>query len=98
MTNNTENPGNVENHKGSLFFPLPDGSAILYNLVGKSNAPLPVSTVDLNVIARKTHVHVIEVKNWLRDLQRFDVNWSLETPEPSLFISGAKTIDIGGDS
>jgi hydrocephalus-inducing protein len=49
MTNNPENPSSVEDHKGTLFFPLPDGSAILYNLIGTSKAPLPVSTVDLNI-------------------------------------------------
>jgi len=29
-----------------VFFPLPDGSALLYNLIGKSKPPDPVSTED----------------------------------------------------
>lgn len=38
MTANSEHKG-VDFHRGTLFFPLPDGSALLYNLVGKSNPP-----------------------------------------------------------
>jgi len=38
MTNNEHHKG-VDLHRGTLFFPLPDGSALLYNLNGKSNPP-----------------------------------------------------------
>jgi len=98
MTNNKENPSSIENHKGNLFFPLPDGSALLYTLIGKSSSPLPVSISEIKLRAKKSNVHIIEVKNWLRELQRFEVNWVMEQEEPSLFISGAKTIDIAGET
>jgi hypothetical protein len=39
MTNNEKVPSQEESHKGSLFLPLPDGTALIYNLVGKSNPP-----------------------------------------------------------
>ena len=38
MTANSEHKG-VDFHRGTLFLPLPDGSALLYNLIGKSNSP-----------------------------------------------------------
>ncbi|MFO0131449.1 MAG: hypothetical protein ACK52J_02650 [bacterium] len=38
MTANPEHKA-VDFHRGTLFFPLPDGSALLYNLLGKSNPP-----------------------------------------------------------
>ena len=28
-------------HEGALFFPLPDGQGILYNLIGLSREPKP---------------------------------------------------------
>jgi hypothetical protein len=31
----------IETHKGSLFFPLPNGTALLYKLVGTANEPEP---------------------------------------------------------
>jgi len=39
MTAQPEQKG-VDAHRGTLFFPCPDGSALLYNLLGKSNPPL----------------------------------------------------------
>ena len=31
-------------HEGTLFFPIPDGSAVLYKLIGKSLPPQPLQT------------------------------------------------------
>ena len=40
MTKNPEVPEiKDEVHEGTLFFPLPDGNALLYNLVGKALPP-----------------------------------------------------------
>lgn len=40
MTTNTEVPSiKDESHNATLFFPIPDGTAILYNLVGVSKPP-----------------------------------------------------------
>ena len=98
MTNNPRVPSEIESHKGSIFLPLPDGSALIYNLVGKSNPPEPVSTVELSIKSKKTYVHIIQVKNWLRDVQRFDVTWNFEVDDPSVFINGANPIDIAGET
>jgi hydrocephalus-inducing protein len=36
-----KNGSDVDTHKGSLFFPLPNGTALLYKLVGTANEPEP---------------------------------------------------------
>ena len=39
MTSNPQVQGLPDTHEGSLFFPLPDGGALLFNLFGKSLPP-----------------------------------------------------------
>jgi len=40
MTANAEVPSiKEESHNSTLFFPIPDGTAILYNLIGFSRPP-----------------------------------------------------------
>lgn len=42
MTKNNQAPDiKDEQHEGTVFFPLPDGQAILYNIFGKSLPPQP---------------------------------------------------------
>ena len=55
-----------ETHEGTVFFPLPDGSAILYNLIGKSDAPQPAGVLDVSVQAKKTIIKILTVKNWIK--------------------------------
>lgn len=38
------------------------------------------------------------MQNWLKEAQRFNVDLKLENPDNSIFINGANTIDIMGDS
>ena len=99
MTKNKDCPQILEeNHEGSLFFPTPDGLALLYNLYGKSLPPNPSQIFDLNIKAKKTHTQVLPVKNWLKITQRFSVNWKIENDDPAVFIKGANTIDIAGEA
>lgn len=84
-----------ETHECSLFFPLPDGSALLYTLIGKSSPPQIAGTFDIVMKAKKSHIQVLQVKNWLKNVQRFNVVWQMEVEDPTLFISGANTIDVG---
>jgi len=53
-------------HTRSLFFPLPNGSAILYQLKGLSTEPEIEDTIEKTVTARNTENIVIPVKNWSR--------------------------------
>lgn len=44
-------------HEGSVFFPIPDGSGLLYRLVGRAEAPVPEGKVELQVgLGARTHV------------------------------------------
>ena len=83
-------------HEATLFFPLPDGSALLYNLFGTATPPLADQTLDIAVKAKHTQVTTILIKNWLKTQQRFKVAWKTDAEDPSLFISGANTFDIAG--
>jgi hydrocephalus-inducing protein len=50
MTKNAQVPDiKDETHEGNLFFPLPDGTAIMYNLIGRSKPPEPSGTQDIQI-------------------------------------------------
>jgi len=84
-------------HQGSLFFPLPNGSALLYTLRGVATEPDCESTFNETIAARQTTNIVIPVKNWARETQRFSADLKVEGDEdPGLFIRGANTFDISG--
>ena len=91
--------GSVITHKGSLFFPLPNGTALLYRLVGTANEPEVESTIQSNVVAKKNTFIIIPVTNWLKENQRFNVSWELEgVDDQTTFIRGANIFDVAGDS
>ncbi|EFC47717.1 hypothetical protein NAEGRDRAFT_78704 [Naegleria gruberi] len=60
-------------HKGTLFFPLPDGKAILYELSGESLDPLPAGSIIKDLYAKEHHIETLFVENWLGKAQRFAV-------------------------
>jgi hydrocephalus-inducing protein len=87
----------VETHKGSLFFPLPNGTALLYRLVGTATAPDIEKELEEKVTAKKAKSIIIPVNNWLKTAQRFLVTWEVEGEhDPALFIRGANAVDVGG--
>lgn len=86
-------------HEASLFFPLPDGSALLYRLFGESKPPQALDTIKEKAMAKKQKFISIPVKNWLNEIQRFAVSWELEeNTDPATFIRGANTFDVGSSS
>ena len=98
MTKNEKVPEiEEETHEASLFFPTPDGSALLYNLVGVSLPPTEAEVFNINIKAKKSEISVIPVKNWLKTTQRFGVKWEVEGNDPNILIKGASTIDIAGE-
>eukprot|EP00830_Metopus_es_P004011 TRINITY_DN13708_c0_g1_i2.p1 TRINITY_DN13708_c0_g1~~TRINITY_DN13708_c0_g1_i2.p1 ORF type:complete len:852 (-),score=171.11 TRINITY_DN13708_c0_g1_i2:10-2565(-) len=90
----------VDLHEASLFFPLPDGSAILYRLFGKATPPQPLDTIKDKAVAKKQKFISIPVTNWLEETQRFAVTWVIdkENTDPATFIRGANTFDVAGNS
>lgn len=55
---------------GSLFFALPDGGAVLYQLEGEAEGPEPASTTELETPAKTALAFTLPVTNWLRRAQR----------------------------
>ena len=87
-----------KHHQGSVFFPLPNGTAQLYSLKGLATAPQTEGTVQETVEAKKTRNFIVKVQNWAKKTQRFEASWEVEGAEdPALFIRGANTFDIAGD-
>lgn len=89
----------VDTHKGGLFFPLPNGTALLYRLIGTATAPGPEQELQETVTAKKAKSIIIPVQNWSKQPQRFRASWKVDgEPDPALFIRGAKAFDVGGQS
>ena len=86
-------------HQGSLFFPLPNGTALLYNLNGIATEPESEALAAETVQAKKAKVIILPVKNWLKTDQRFKVSWVVEgDKDQTTFVKGANMLDIGGES
>lgn len=99
MTKNQEIPEiKDEKHVASLFFPIPDGSALMYRLIGTASPPALAESYDIACKAKFNKVHNITIKNWLKVPQRFNVEWKFEVEDKALFINGATIFDVPGDS
>jgi len=85
-------------HKGSLFFALPDGNATSYELVGKAVEPLKEDTIAMETPAKKPLAIRLPVSNWLRQSQRFDVKFDFSGKLDSTVIDGAQSIEVGAGS
>jgi hydrocephalus-inducing protein len=56
----------MDTHKGTLFFPLPNGTALLYKLSGTATAPDSEGDINENATAKKVKSVIIPMKNWSR--------------------------------
>lgn len=94
-------PLKPEQHLARLFLPLSNGSAIIYNLCGKSTAPLTSGNLEKTLKTHTNEIVFLKVNNWLTQNQRFDVTWKLENSEDSLeahglIVKGATVVDLDG--
>lgn len=83
--------------QGSIFFPLPDGTGILYNLIGTSDAPKHSGSIVQDIPCKTSHVESLSVHNWLRQPQRFRAYIEMIRPERldrSVSLYGAEYIDV----
>ncbi|KAI6660485.1 hypothetical protein LOD99_14069 [Oopsacas minuta] len=88
-------------HVGSIFFPLPEGQGLLYNLTGVSEAPKPIDSRSVDVPSKLRHTEYLPVANWLTTNQRFKVFRDIlkpDRPDISLSIQGQDYIDVPGNS
>jgi hydrocephalus-inducing protein len=64
-------PAHVSFHpKGTLFFPLPDGTGWLYALHGTAELPKAVSNIYREVPCKTPYTELLPVTNWLNKTQR----------------------------
>eukprot|EP00898_Chlorokybus_atmophyticus_P005824 jgi/Chlat1/6242/Chrsp44S05765 len=87
-------------HLGTAFFPLPDGTAILYGLSGVATEPLSAGPVVKHVFKAKSAEKVaLMVANWMSRPQRFRVVVDVEPTSTSSLSSstslkGVEYIDV----
>ncbi|CAH8527130.1 unnamed protein product [Schistosoma turkestanicum] len=90
-------------HKGTIFFPLPDGTGLLYNLCGLSETPKSLVRINREIECKKLHTEIVQIPNWLTNIQqRFHVTREILRPDkfdPNItIIQGLDYIDIPADS
>ncbi|XP_077975805.1 hydrocephalus-inducing protein homolog isoform X2 [Styela clava] len=86
-------------HTGSVFFPLPDGTGLLYNLQGQADPPKPVSSISRDIPCKTAYTELLQVANWLRKPQRFKVTVEMIKPDKldsGTTLKGLDYIDVPG--
>ena len=85
-------------HEGTLFFPLPDGTGLLYRLTGVAEEPLPEATMELDVEAKSRFSGKLKANNWLPVAQRFKIITEVTAAgggdAAATTITGAEYIDV----
>lgn len=71
---------------------------MMFALIGTSKPPNPSAPIDIFMKAKKTHLQILPIKNWLKTVQRFNVTWQFEVEDPTIIINGANTIDLAESS
>jgi len=56
--------------QGTVFFPLPDGTGLLYNMSGTADPPKPNSRITRDVPCKTPYTEILSVYNWLKHPQR----------------------------
>ena len=87
-------PSRPRQHTGSVFIPLPDGTAVLYNLTGTAGPPEQEGeTIRRDVQCKASFMEPLVVRNWLNRPQRFTVKIE-PPPEGTTTVKGATYIDV----
>ncbi|KAH9286281.1 Hydrocephalus-inducing -like protein [Echinococcus granulosus] len=87
---------NDDVHKGSIFFPFPNGTGLKCHLEGTSNPPDALKPKTLvEIPCRRKYGLQIDVPNWLSRLQRFHVSWIASNGSNFTF-AGPQFIDVPG--
>ncbi|OAF64672.1 hypothetical protein A3Q56_07584, partial [Intoshia linei] len=84
-------------HFGSIFFPLPDGSALLYKIIGVAEAPKASDKIYMDIAAKAWHEIPLSVVNVLPISQRLRIQFEPIKPdkfEPGTLIKNDYNINI----
>ncbi|XP_074864560.1 hydrocephalus-inducing protein homolog isoform X2 [Carettochelys insculpta] len=94
---------NIESkkHQGSIFFPLPDGTGLLYLLQGTAEPPKSSGTIVREVPCKTTYTELLPISNWLTKPQRFHVIVDVIKPEKldvTTMLKGLDYIEVPASS
>jgi len=81
-------------HEGSVFFPIPDGSGLLYKLQGEADTPAADGVIERQLVAKTSHTEVLKVNNWLQQPQRFRVLVERLTADKATKLEGSELVDV----
>ena len=81
-------------HEGTVFLPFPDGSGMLYRLTGQADPPASNGSINRDVAAKKTHIEMVGVRNWLDTPQRFSAVIQRGDEDASVLLRGTDSIDV----
>ncbi|KAL8194575.1 UNVERIFIED_CONTAM: hypothetical protein K2H54_025175 [Gekko kuhli] len=86
---------NAEGKKdqGSVFFPLPDGTGLLYLLQGTTEAPKSSGNILREVPCKTSYTELFPISNWLNKPQRFRVSVDMIRPDRLEVTTTLKTLD-----
>lgn len=60
--------------QGSVFFPIPDGTGIMFNLSGTSDPPRANNRITREVPCKTNYIEILPVENWLKKPQRWVIS------------------------
>ena len=55
-----------------MFFPLPDGTGIMFNVSGSAEAPKPTEKINRDIPCKTTYTEMLRVQNWIKKPQRLE--------------------------
>ncbi|XP_078400045.1 hydrocephalus-inducing protein-like [Cetorhinus maximus] len=88
-------------HHGSVFFPLPDGTGLLYMLHGVAEPPKAVAIINREVPCKIPYTVLLSINNWLPKPQRFRATIDQIKPErleSTTTLKGLDYIEVPGSS
>jgi len=83
-----------DKHRGKLFFALPNGKAILYELEGTASEASPEKKIEVKCKCKRTEMQGLLVNNWLNTHQGFDVKIDVGGDDKSVQVTGPKSLDV----
>jgi hydrocephalus-inducing protein len=87
----------ASNDVGTVFFPLPTGTALVFRLEGIADLPAVAGPpIERDVIAKVPHNEKLIVSNWLKVPQRFTVTmkWNHDPNDESIVVKGVPSLDV----
>lgn len=87
-------------HTGTVFFPLPDGTGLLFTVSGTAEPPKMNggAKIQNDIPCKVPYVEHLPVENWLKRPQRFSVKWEIlrqdTRQDMSTDIKGMSFIDV----